>query len=780
MNRSIVLLIIFLIPFYLLAQWQPVGEGLPEGLTYTGCTEAITTKYNGELYVVYNTIDTNQQIAFQYKTFIAKWNGLFWAQMECAFTIIDLVDIIVLGDEIYISSNNNTVDYYYYSGSFWGAYNLSPPNQKLISMCSTDSAVFMASEAYVFKLSGSTALLHSNFSKISGIGSIDVVENELYLTSKNIMVPGLSKGWLYKYVNGQWDTIVNEISSPPLPIISPFDKNKNIFKLGQETFVYNKQAIYRKSNDTLSWVVSYTEDLVGISSNGLLAYVAFRDNNGLIDLKSFNGFSINTIEDNLPPAYDFSFVDAFDEVIFISSKFMYSGIPVNHAYSVANNTGVLQLSFFHDVNRNCIRDSLESKIPHTLFNINNVSFLTNKDGNYYGAHPVGVYQIDTLLAVQSKYKNFSSKCSFSPIQINLNQVTEEEIGLYIDSTIVDIGIKIYSNTMWRSVKGVQQNYYLEITNYGSKPIYGTKVLTQLDLSTLSNISFEKQPATINNGVYTHLIDTLLPQNKISIPFTAMVKPSVPVGSKINFYSMLNVIPMDADVSDNSDTLRIEVVGPLDPNDKIPSDSVVLQSTSTIDYHIRFQNIGSDTAYKVVIVDSLEITNALTSVVINSSSHNYSFSVVDDVLIWEFNNIKLPSDKQNYKASQGYVNFTVGINPNLGIGDIFKNKALIYFDYEEPVHTNYAKSRVAEFISINESDLKISGVKIYPSPTNYLLTLENKGYEEYSVVIMNSKGVEICKFSLKKFERREIDVSNYPVGVYLLQTEKEVLKFIVTR
>src|SRR5690606_38864202 len=108
----------------------------------------------------------------------------------------------------------------------------------------------------------------------------------------------------------------------------------------------------------------------------------------------------------------------------------------------------------------------------------------------------------------------------------------------------------------------------------------------------------------------------------------------------------------------------------------------------IEYLIRFQNIGTDTAVNVVILDTLSADLDIFSLRSGVSSHPYEFRMYGSrVLEWHFNNIMLPDSFTNEPASNGFVTFKVKQNPDLPYGTVIENTAAIYFDFEAPVITN---------------------------------------------------------------------------------------------
>jgi hypothetical protein len=83
--------------------------------------------------------------------------------------------------------------------------------------------------------------------------------------------------------------------------------------------------------------------------------------------------------------------------------------------------------------------------------------------------------------------------------------------------------------------------------------------------------------------------------------------------------------------------------------------------------IRFQNTGTDVAYKVVVVDTLSADLDVSTLQLGSVSHPYKMQVSGKgrpVLTFTFNNILLPDSNANEPASHGYIQFS--IKPKAGL------------------------------------------------------------------------------------------------------------------
>ncbi|MEM7372118.1 MAG: hypothetical protein AAF587_26105 [Bacteroidota bacterium] len=136
-------------------------------------------------------------------------------------------------------------------------------------------------------------------------------------------------------------------------------------------------------------------------------------------------------------------------------------------------------------------------------------------------------------------------------------------------------------------------------------------------------------------------------------------------------------------------LRTDVlVGSYDPNDKlVEPDGDVPPGTDQFTYTIRFQNTGTDTAYFVQILDTLDSQLDPLSIRPLGGSHAYQFDISPEGNpSWTFPNILLPDSGANLQASQGYVLFEIQTDEPMVFGDTIRNGAAIYFDSNEPVIT----------------------------------------------------------------------------------------------
>ncbi|MEX0811607.1 MAG: SBBP repeat-containing protein [Chitinophagales bacterium] len=161
------------------------------------------------------------------------------------------------------------------------------------------------------------------------------------------------------------------------------------------------------------------------------------------------------------------------------------------------------------------------------------------------------------------------------------------------------------------------------------------------------------------------------------------------------------MPTD-DIDPVVDVFCGQVTAPLDPNDKrgFPlgvGEQKIIRANQNLEYMIRFQNVGTDTAVNIVIKDTLSEDFNIFTLQSGVSSHPYEFSISGQrELTWRFNNIMLPDSTIDQPNSNGFVMFKVEQNPDLPLGTVLKNRAGIYFDFEAPVITNTSAHTISEF------------------------------------------------------------------------------------
>ena len=247
--------------------------------------------------------------------------------------------------------------------------------------------------------------------------------------------------------------------------------------------------------------------------------------------------------------------------------------------------------------------------------------------------------------------------------------------------------------------------------------------------------------------------------------------------------LVNVLSLD-DADPVVDIYCGVVTGSYDPNDKrgFPTGTVTqhfILPNGQINYVIRFQNTGTDTAFTVVIRDTLDTDLNIFSVQSGAASHNYNFRMYGPrILEWTFNNILLADSNTNEAASHGFISFTVDQLKNLADGTPINNTAGIYFDFNSPIITNTSKHivhRNVQWMVGKEDDRlwsKDERLSVLPNPSNgsFKINYNSTALGDVKMEVYNILGAKVYESKANKNDisfNAAIHLQEIPKGAYTL-------------
>ena len=226
------------------------------------------------------------------------------------------------------------------------------------------------------------------------------------------------------------------------------------------------------------------------------------------------------------------------------------------------------------------------------------------------------------------------------------------------------------------------------------------------------------------------------------------------------------------------------IGAYDPNDKrgMPvgySNMHYIDSVDRIDYHVRFQNTGTDTAFTVVVRDTLSTYLDPATVVAGASSHPYTLQVRQPgVLEFTFDNILLPDSNVNEPGSHGFIKFAIEQNPGNLPGTLIENRADIYFDFNAPVITNTAFHQIEDdFITVSLEEILLPNTVLqlqvapHPLTDRAVISLIGAPTEPWTLELFTIEGRQVEAFA-SMGNTVEISRGQLAAGVYALQVKGE--------
>ncbi len=365
---------------------------------------------------------------------------------------------------------------------------------------------------------------------------------------------------------------------------------------------------------------------------------------------------------------------------------------------------------YFDENENGEREEEEPGFLHSQISLTPYSLAsyTNQMGSYWYAVEEGSYIVECdqpdFWGLSTPYDNYNIDIE------DLESVPDTcDFGFYPEIIIDSINVDIVEGF---SLCGSYYTQWIDIMNMGTtKPSFVVEYI----LDPAYNILYCEVPCdSIQNNNYYWSVDSLGYFENINFPVFLSSPPIEMIGdtliNQINLY-VLNEEDIIIDVF--SDTLISVFTCAYDPNDKIvkPDDGSgnnFINPGQELEFTIRFQNTGNDTAYNVYIKDYIDVDLVENSFELMSSSHDVYLIRDGDKIIFKFDNIMLPDSGTNLLLSQGYVKYRINAKPDLDPLTTINNKAYIYFDYNEDVQTNTTLSTVSCWIVPDIPTIQQSG------------------------------------------------------------------------
>ncbi|MBK9319043.1 MAG: T9SS type A sorting domain-containing protein [Bacteroidetes bacterium] len=390
--------------------------------------------------------------------------------------------------------------------------------------------------------------------------------------------------------------------------------------------------------------------------------------------------------------------------------------------SLTENYNEITGNVFTDMNSNSIQDSGDF-IPQ------NLKIQTN-DSNYFSFISYdGTYK---MLVEDNTYNFLPDSNPYYGVNPALNTATFTGFK-QIDSLnnfilhpyvfIQDLKITLAPPALVRP--GFNASYMISCENKGTVP-----VPAQIYFKLYPNTSYISSTATpilqTSDSVLWDIGIVNPGQNKI-ISVTIKLDTIIQVGDILNSYAQALPIATDFAPSDNNATWESIVRGSMDPNDILVDKRTIeystLPSNPTLRYTIRFQNTGNAPATIVNIINNLPIKLLDATFELEASSHpvNIEYTKNSRMLKFDFPGILLPDSGTNNEQSMGFVQYSIRPLTNLVPGDSIRNKALIYFDYNSPVITNYAITAIVQTTSVEEV-VANGKLNVYPNPATNVLNI----------------------------------------------------------
>ncbi len=355
---------------------------------------------------------------------------------------------------------------------------------------------------------------------------------------------------------------------------------------------------------------------------------------------------------------------------------------INHCRAYPLMTGTV----FYDINSNGVKDANENFRS-------NVEVSTSAGYNTY-TDSLGHFEITGNLGANTLTVSAPPFFSAVPTSTSYNFNSYDTIvsQMYALQPIVSadsVATSIIPVTTARP--GFSHYYQLNYENVGTTTV-NSNISFNYDAARMSYVSASVAGVINNGSSLTIPAINLQPGGRGNLGLNFQVFPSAILGDTIHVSSHA------VSGTDVSDAFAYSVVrGSFDPNDKQSTPNLSLQQVSAgayIEYMIRFQNTGTDTAFNIVVTDTLTSLLDESSFQMISTSHLCTTIRNGKNISFEFLHILLPDKTTNEPKSHGWIRFRAKPIATIPLNSVIPNSVAIYFDYNAPVITNTATTTIA--------------------------------------------------------------------------------------
>ena len=385
---------------------------------------------------------------------------------------------------------------------------------------------------------------------------------------------------------------------------------------------------------------------------------------------------------------------------------------------------------YQDNNHNCIQDAGEPGISGVQIHCAGFDYTyTDASGNYAIIVPSGSYTVSETLPEWYQ---------LSPCQAN--NIPYTAVAAAGCSTTIDFAdtltlIHDLSVNTWDYSRPEPGFAYSQITVIRNNGTY-VEPTVQARYWTDGTIF---APTFTPSGYYAGSpyvydatgIPPIVPHGAQSFYMNYFVPASVPLGTILQFEDTVSVAaPLSTWITDTTPWNNVNyfnpyVVGPYDPNFKEVQPKgegplgYINQTDSMLQFMVHFQNTGTYLAQNVVVTDTLDPNLDWKTLEPIFMDHNGTVDMDENGRVrFTFKDIDLPPSSSEPFTSNAMFSYSIRTKPGLADGTQIRNRASIYFDYNEPIVTNATLNTISHTAIVNNvAPVAQPSFLLFPNPAD---------------------------------------------------------------
>ena len=348
---------------------------------------------------------------------------------------------------------------------------------------------------------------------------------------------------------------------------------------------------------------------------------------------------------------------------------------------------------FEDLNDNGSLDPDESGIPNVAVDLQpgDLRSFTGADGTFQLRADPGAY---TLAVDGTSSRCYDPSENSSPYDLQLPQMGGQTYLFpmnYIPSPSVLEPTMVAAFNRCNSIVP----FWVTVSNLGCT--VATDVLYGIVADPMvSYYQFALAPTYVVDDTLWWEASELAPEASTFVPLHFQMPGTDAIGESLRYTVLVGQLnAAGVPVVNASRAYTEEVLCAYDPNDKLVQPSYpdypanYFLTEDYLQYTVRFQNTGNDTAFTVVVRDTLDSHLDPSTFEPLGSSHPMRTSINRDngAITFRFEQILLVDSLTNEPLSHGYLQYRVKPLQDLPEETEIHNTAFIYFDLNPPIVTN---------------------------------------------------------------------------------------------
>lgn len=686
------------------------------------------------------------------------------------FTTVGIVnkDIIFAGifksiDGNYPPTGKSFIGAVYKGGKWDTLPGLIPDSIKNTYMYVNDSGIYAidrlnANSARIYRISPTTGILNvwtiSNTTSIDSI-YVSVNRNALFIHANFNKLDGVTHSPFFYLIGSK--VVTPTLAYNSKIIRSGMDENGNLAYVSSPSpYVYHYN-FNKKTNQNISngkmfiqlQTIHYQNGAVLIPVPGYQADTLLKCH--LLKTLSDTWVMVKGINTNYP----LQFIGVHQQGFFGLGRFGYQG-PIYQLELAAKIKGFVYIDNDLNCTYSSTKDSVARNIRLTFYN---KSFRQTVFCDEKGQYEIFVRKGDYTYKYEDVFFD-TLNCNKKSIQIKS-----------YSSTTWDIPFRLVcTKESFTKLNKMKRMRWLDTIDFGVYAYYFAikkhSLAYHLELPNGFSAHEISHNGTQNGNVISWKIDTFKPFTFYTLKVKlVMNKNQIKIGDTVCFHAFQDSIDGECDIDNNHDTSCYVLVAAYDPNQiTVNPEKEIPLNTKKLDYFVEFQNLGSDYARHVIVVDTLPNEVDLESLQISGGSHRFSFSLKGQVLTLYFYNIYLDYAAKNEPASHGSFGYSVNLKPNLPEGTVVNNKAYIYFDYNPAVITNTAWVKLTEKVKSESLPSTSKLFSVYPNPSDGNVIIKNESNLSMPLAVYSLTGTLVhqsqCSSGLTTLQLSHLAAGNY--------------------